>query len=584
MRAPPFGYLDLDEPGGGFVAEPDFSTVRRQGPGTRVTREEGADAGRAERALAAAEIGIWDWDVQTGRVHWDENLARLHGVDPESVSGSIEALLAVVHPDDVENLRRAIDSFSASGGSFLIEYRVVDAGRTRWVQGRGAAVCDVDGTVVRLIGLAMDTTRLRTERDRAEAALERGSRLQEITSALADALTVADVAASVLRFTRRALDTLFAGIALIDDSGRFLEFQEVGNLPSTTRAEWGRVSLSVHAPITVVARSGRGQFHESTAMLVAEYPSLLDTLALDGQGAFATLPLVSGGRPIGVLSVSWPESRLMSSGDREFLSVVAGQCSQAIERARLFERERATAQTLQRALLPDLRPVMGQVRCAGRYLPAELGVDIGGDWYDAFTLLDDSVALVIGDVAGHGLPAAATMAELRTMLRAYAFEAASPSNVLGSLDAVLVETGSEQFATCCYALFDPATWTLSVATAGHPPPVVIVPGAEPRLLDVEPSPLLGAGGCPKEHRFRVARGTRLVFFTDGLVERRARAIDVGISEVLASVRTPPHDLEGLCDTVLQAAALSGPREDDVCVLAASLGHARRSRRHRRGRS
>jgi len=660
------------------------------------------DPSRAHAALSAADVGVWDWTVSTGELAWDATIARLHGVDLDAFDGTMESFLARVHPDDLEGLEHAIETAVGAGGSFMTEFRVVwPDGDTRWIQGRGAALTGSDGRTVRMLGLGMDTTELRSQRERAgrsielatdglviierdwtisyvnpaagrilgrdpaavlgvnfwdsfpdadgtvfwqelhnsaakleptrfrvhdprldawfelqvfpapdgltvffnnvgeevqaeeqrenllvalETAVERGHQLHEITARLADAITVADVARTILVSTRRTLDTQYAGIALNDESGRFLEFEEVDVLPDSTRSEWGRVPLGADTPITIASRTGKRFFHESSDELLAEFPGLRDTMALVGQGAFANVPLVSGGRPFGVLAVSWPAPRALSESDRAFLVTVAGQCAQAIERARVFERERSTARMLQRAILPELRDPFGSVRCTARYLPAESGIEVGGDWYDAFRVTDGALAIVIGDVAGHGLQAAATMGQLRNMLRAYAFEDASPATVLERLDTILAETGSEQFATCFYARYEPQTRVLSFANAGHPPPVVLTPQSPAALLAAPPSPLLGARGTTFATSVRLEPGTRMLLFTDGLIERRSQPVDDGLDRLVACLREgAPADLDDLCDYVLTNCT-DKQSEDDVCLLAVDFGGHRRRRAGRRRRS
>jgi PAS domain-containing protein len=653
---------------------------------------------RIADALGAADVGVWDWSVTTGELVWDETIARLHGVDPATFDGTMEAFLACVHPADRRTLEDAIAKSVEAGSSFLTEFRVVRLdGETRWIQGRGGAVVGPDGRTTRMVGLGMDTTELRSQREWAgrsvefaidglviietdwtiryvnpaaarllrrsradlegtiiweafpeargtavweelhhaaatmratrfrafygplegwfelqvfpapdgltvffrnvddeveaerrreqlllelEATVERGGQLQETTASLAESLTVTDVARTVLVSTRRAFGTLYAGIALVDETGQHLEFEEQDGLPAETRREWGKVPLATNAPITVVIRDGKPLFHESGDELLREFPGLHSTMALVGQGAFANVPLMTVGRPFGVLSVSWPSPRDLSPDDRDFLTTVAAQCAHAIERARIYERERATARTLQAAIVPELFERFGEVRCAGRYLPAESGIEVGGDWYDAFRLPDSSLAIVIGDVAGHGLEAAKTMAQLRNMLRAYAFDNGSPKDVIERLDTILVDSGSEHFATCIYARFEPETCRLSFANAGHLPPVLLSPGAEPVPLATKPAPLLGAGGNAVEHSVRLEPDSRLVLFTDGLVERRTRPIDDGLGAVLDTLRTAPRDLDLLCDAVV-ASGGTDRREDDVCVLAVDFGGPTRPSRRLR---
>jgi serine phosphatase RsbU (regulator of sigma subunit) len=174
------------------------------------------------------------------------------------------------------------------------------------------------------------------------------------------------------------------------------------------------------------------------------------------------------------------------------------------------------------------------------------------------------------------------MAQLRNMLRAYAFDNGSPKNVIERLDTILADSGSEQLATCIYARFEPETHRLSFANAGHPPPVLLSPGAEPVPLAAKPVPLLGAGGNAVEHSVRLEPGSRLVLFTDGLVERRTRPIDDGLGAVLDTLRTAPRDLDLLCDLVV-ASGGTDRREDDVCVLAVDFGVPIRPSRRRRRR-
>lgn len=419
-----------------------------------------------------------------------------------------------------------------------------------------------------------------------EAALERSHHLQEITARLADARSVADVARAVLVSTRRSLDTLYAGIALVDESRRFLEFQAIDDLPEQTRAEWARVPLSVDAPVTLASRTGRVLFHESTEALLRDHPALAETMALDGQGAFANVPLITNGQTFGVLAISWPAPRRIDEPDRDFILTLASQAAQAIERAQVIERERAAAATLQRAVFPELRGGFDEVQCTGRYVAADVGIDVGGDWYDAFELSDGSLLFAIGDVAGHGLAAATTMVQLRNMLRAYAFVVMEPATVLERLDTILGETGSDQFATCFVARFDPTTRVLTSASAGHPAPIVVVPDRPADQLTVVPAPLLGARGEQLQSRTWMPPGTRMLCFTDGLVERRSTPIDEGVARVLATVeevRDAP--LEAVCDRLLHATA-DAERGDDVCLLGIDFGRGRRLRfpgQRRRGR-
>ena len=530
----------------------------------------------------AANVGVWNWDVRADALTWDATIAELHGIESGGFNGSMAMFLSRIHPADRPAFENAIDAALERGDSFLAEFRVVDhSGVTRWVQGRGAAFLDADGAPSRVVGVGIDTTELRSARERAgrsielagdglavintdwslaylnpeatrilatraedvvgrsiwevlpdtvhpsfsdrfhraletqepvdfeasygpldawfhvrvfpapdgltvffrniedrrnadaerahlvsslEAALERGNQLQQITASLADTLDVGQVAAVVQRQTRAALNTVFAGVALID--GDALQFQSPTPLPNDIAREWDRVPLALRVPVTDVTRRRVAMFHETRAELLAAYPQLAEVVDVIGNAAFANLPLIAAGRVIGVLAVAWPDERPISPADRGFLGTVANQSAQAIERAQLFDHERTVAATLQRAILPQELPAFSTLSFAGRYLPAEEGLDVGGDWYDVFPVPSGKVALVIGDVAGHGLEAASMMAQLRNMLRAYAYTGASPANVLSRLDDMLFSTGSDQYATCLHTTFDPITRTMTWSNRG----------------------------------------------------------------------------------------------------------------------
>jgi serine phosphatase RsbU (regulator of sigma subunit) len=381
-------------------------------------------------------------------------------------------------------------------------------------------------------------------------------------------MSVGHVADIVQRQTRAALDTVFAGVALIDEDS--LQFQSLEPPPNDFAREWSRVPLKLRVPVTDVARRGTPMFQETRAELLAEYPALKEIVELVGNAAFATLPLLTAGRVIGVLAVAWPEERAITANDRDFLTSVATQCAQALERARLFDHERRVAATLQQAILPDELPAFSSLSFAGRYLPAEEGLNIGGDWYDVFPLPSGAVALVIGDVAGHGLDAAAMMAQLRNMLRAFAYSGAGPGEVLARLDEMLFSTGSDQYATCLHASFDPATRSVTWSNAGHHAPIRLDRDGRTAPIPLPHDPLLGAGGPHTETSVVLEPGTRLVLFTDGLIERRTQTIDVGIDtlvRVLHDHRT--DDLDELCAYTI-ASTHAGEREDDLCLLVVAI--------------
>ena len=250
------------------------------------------------------------------------------------------------------------------------------------------------------------------------------------------------------------------------------------------------------------------------------------------------VPMIVEGELIGVLHVGSRQPRTFGQDDLAVLQMAAARAALAIERARLFaklEHEHAVSMLLQRSLLPKrLAEVVG-VRVAARYLPAR--EEVGGDWYDVIELPRGRVGVVIGDVVGHGIAAAALMGRLRTALHSYAIEGHGPGRTLELVDRFVQSLNESAMATAAYAVFDTYTSELQYATAGHLPPLVIS-GSGARVLEVTPAPPLGAfpyGRCP-EHELSLGSSEMLLLYTDGLVERRGVALSTGIEALASAVR------------------------------------------------
>lgn len=235
----------------------------------------------------------------------------------------------------------------------------------------------------------------------------------------------------------------------------------------------------------------------------------------------------------------------------------------------LFEREHRLAQTLQRSLLPsDLASVPG-VAFAASYVSSSRGADIGGDWYDVITFTDDKVGLVVGDVEGHGIATTAAMVQLRTMVRAYSLGREGPAATLAAVNSMAFDLHRDTIATLLYAEFDPGPGELVVASAGHIPPVLIPSDGAARLLEVDPAVPIGVWrdlDCT-ETLHLVPEGSTLVMFTDGLVESREHALDVGIERVLrvASELATTASLDDLNARIMSGLGVEGAI-DDVALL------------------
>ncbi|MFF9498804.1 SpoIIE family protein phosphatase [Streptomyces sp. NPDC014656] len=260
---------------------------------------------------------------------------------------------------------------------------------------------------------------------------------------------------------------------------------------------------------------------------------------------------------------------------------IASRAAVSIDNARRYTQERSTALTLQRALLPRDTVAQPGVETASRYLPAGSRAGVGGDWYDVIPLSGARVALVVGDVVGHGLHAAATMGRLRTAVRAFADIDLMPDELLTRLDDVVIRMQREESpdqgetsATCLYAVYDPVSRRCSLASAGHIPPTVVTspaPGEAARvagLPEVPIGPPLGLGGLPFEtSEFELPEDSLLVLHTDGLIAGRTRDVDLGLAALHGVLTSAPDSLEEICDRLL-ATLPPGRPADDVALLVA----------------
>ena len=240
----------------------------------------------------------------------------------------------------------------------------------------------------------------------------------------------------------------------------------------------------------------------------------------------------------------------------------------AIDNARLYTRERASALALQRGLLPRRIPDVDGLELAYRYTPAQTAAEVGGDWFDVIPLARDRCALIVGDVTGHDMRAASLMGQLRTATHTLATLDLSPSQVLTRLDQITSDlTDEETAATCVYAIYDAVTGDWDIARAGHPLPAVVRPGESPAFLDVPPGLPLGMGlgrGQYDTTRVRLPRGSTVVLYTDGLIESPADGQSTTrLADALATIGS--LSLKEACDALLTAVAPSLPTTSPSCL-------------------
>jgi PAS domain S-box-containing protein len=340
--------------------------------------------------------------------------------------------------------------------------------------------------------------------------------------------------------------------------------------------------LDARYPGCVAARTGELVLLPDRASSEAFSPELAALVASTGVQAWAAVPLESGDRRIGSLSVGWTRPPVLEQADVELLLALAAQCAQTLERIRAREAEDARhaavqgiAEALQRSLLTE-PPEPDHLEIAVRYVPAATEAQVGGDWYDAFLLGDGRTALVIGDVTGHDRHAAAAMAQVRNVLRGVAHcRQDPPAAVLSALDRAMRDLEVDTLATTVLATVEQrpedaerGVRLLRWSNAGHPPPLLISPDGEVTVLEREPDLLLGLDpSAPRvDHVEELLPGATVLLYTDGLVERRGAVLDEGTAWLVAAVSGwADLPLEDLCDRLL--AEVAGVMDDDVALLA-----------------
>ncbi len=328
-----------------------------------------------------------------------------------------------------------------------------------------------------------------------------------------------------------------------------------------------------------VLRGVRPVFADSPAARAA-LPELLgedSTLQVPGGQRAILAPLRGRRRVIGAaVFLRRPERLPCETDDLLVAAQLATHSALGIDKAVLYDREAYIADELQRTMLPETLPRPTGVRLASRYLPAAETARVGGDWYDAIPLPGSRVALVVGDVMGHSMTSAAIMGQLRTTAQTLAGLDLPPQEVLHHLDEQAQRLGTDRMATCLYAVYDPVSHRITIANAGHPPPVLLHLGGRAEVLRVPPGAPIGVGGVDFEAvELDAPAGATLLLYTDGLVESRLRDVATGIEQLreklaaTAQLTGPDHPppLEALCDEVLDMLG-PGDRDDDIALLAA----------------
>ena len=455
-------------------------------------------------------------------------------------------------------------------GHVLGTFCVVDHVAREWTDAERDVLHAVAGAVESEIRLR---TLLEHSADVAEGLrreMELRQNLASLALSLAANRTGDEVSRSIMEFCPGLLGAHFAVLAIVDDHRRSFRISVPDSLDAVVAEKYASVPMLAATPLGDAMRTRTAVFLRDRADHVPRYEHLLSDGAATGVVAVCALPLFrADGSVVAGLGVSWTSAQVFDPTIRALLSTIGSMAGQAIERAQLADRRDQLVSSMQHQLLASF-PTIASVDFSVHYLPATHGLGFGGDWFDVIDLPDGRAAFVVGDVTGHGIEAAVTMTHVRSVMNALTrMHADDLSGVFDAAEAVIDTT---VIATVAIAVIDPRRDTIATVSAGHPPFIVLSAGGSSEIVAGGRRSLLGVGASrPVVQCNAFPTGSVLVGYTDGLVERRDEAIDVGIDRVVEVVRTDiiqrspvcrPGYAESVVERVMGGLALM----DDVALI------------------
>ncbi len=557
---------------------------------TQVVATDAADLRRVEfeRTLFEAlfdqvSVGIAIYDTERRYIGVNHTLAAYNGIPArEHIGHRVEDLLP-----DIGRSVPLLQQHVLDTGEPVVDALVRAAtpaaglGERRYWSMSYARLEAHDGEVLGLTAVIVDVTERQNALERNRLARNRAAILNAANSRIGTSLDIMQIAAE-LADVAVPMFCDEATVYLLDSAvGASAEPIRLHVIATTAPSERIGDSLPPIQPGTAL--------HDCVTGGRARQIDLSDPEGIGRADRSIVAPLAARGSLIGAVrferTVERDEFALI---DLETADELVARAAVSMDNARLYVRERDTALMLQRSLLPERLPEVEGAQVAFRYRPGSAGAQVGGDWCDVLALPSRRVAFVVGDVMGSGLQAAGIMGQFRTAARTLAQLDLSPALVLRELDELARSMSELHIATCVYAVYDPVAGHCVMASAGHPPPLLITPGAGVEPVRLSPGAPLGVGGQRFEEReFAVEPGAALALYTDGLVEDRDQDIETGIGELLdtlskaaasapQSVRSGrgPEDgrwMEAACDAAFES--LLGPhRVDDATLLIAALDH------------
>jgi PAS domain S-box-containing protein len=522
---------------------------------------EALEVGEARYASLANVVPqlIWTTNASGDFEYVNDRWVAYTGFD---LNASREAgIRTALDPDQEVAIRDRWRQSLRTGAPFAAEYRLREraTGRYRWYLSNAVPVRGRRDEVVAWIGTCTDVDAQKRLEER-EAFLARAG--ERLGASLDVTATVA--AMKSLLIPRLAERTW---VALLDDDGRYvltgLGSTDLGDELDARRWLGAPIQPALHDPVAAIVAGGDP--------VVLEQPeNFPDPWARDvAANAAMVVPLVSGDLAVGVLVLARTSGRAYDVDDVGLVREFARRAALSLEHARLYERERTTADALQRAMLPSQLPLLPDIRFSASYSAASESQRVGGDFYDAFELPDGRVALTIGDVTGHGLEAAVIMGEIRQALRAASFESADPSAILDRASRLLLASGRTVFVTAIFGVLDPVTGRFAYATAGHPPPL-LDDGRDLRKLSSSGLPIGLRDDEGVDFALRLRAPCTLVMFTDGLMEF-ARDLDDGERRIEDAIRALARGgMDHLAAALMKAVLGEDEPTDDIAILTVTI--------------
>ena len=415
------------------------------------------------------------------------------------------------------------------------------------------------------------TTPVAGDPDAGGLAADRLRDIESVTDAALSRLDEYALLNVLVERVREVLRADTAAVLLLDQSARQLIAAAASGIEEEVR-QGVRVPLGTGFAGRVAAS------REPVILTRVDHTTVRNPLLVDrGIRSLLGVPLLVGGRVIGVLHVGSLSGRSFEQQDVELLQLAADRAALAVH-SLMSQDDALAAVALQRSLLPTALPDMPGLGLAARYVTGSGAV--GGDWYDVFVLPDGKLGVVVGDVAGSGLEAAVIMGRMRSALRAYVLETPDPATALRMMDRKSQYFEPNAMATVLYGLYTPETGDFTVSSAGHLPPVLAAPGGQAALLPLRPDPPIGTADDPRRGSatFFIPPGALLCCFTDGLVERRGQVLDQGLDTLAATLgkliaagqgATTEPVAEDACAEIMRALVGSTAAQDDIAVLVLS---------------